>query len=300
MTQEGLIKRIIEALGLDMDQTNAKGTPDERKPLVKDENGKPQQDTFNYASVVGILLYLLGHTRPDLAYSVSQVARFMFNPKHSHKIAIKRIGRYLIGTKDKGMIIKPTSTIDIDAYPDADFAGLYGYEDNNDPVCVRSRTGYVITVAGCPIYWSSKLQTETATSTMEAEIIALGSCCCELLPIIALVDEIGVAVGYKKPDDDDPSSISMHVTIHEDNSSALILATTPPPQFTPRSKHYAIKTIWFREKIIEKNSKCSPSKCNFKREISLPRCLLRSFLNSFGTCFKDGDNHRSRGSVEYD
>ncbi len=92
---------------------------------MKDENGKPQQDTFNYTSVVGMLLYLSGHTRPDLAYSVSQVARFMFNPKHSHEIAIKQIGRYLIGTKDKGMIIKPTSTIGIDAYPDADFAGLY-------------------------------------------------------------------------------------------------------------------------------------------------------------------------------
>ena len=205
-----------------------------------------------------MLLYLSGHTRPDLAYSVSQVARFMFNPKHSHEIAIKRIGRYLIGTKDKGMIIKPTATIGIDAYPDADFAGLYGYEDNNDPVCVCSRTGYVITVAGCPIFWSSKLQTETATSTMEAEIIALGSCCRELLPIIALVDEIGVAVGIKKPSDNDSDSSTMHITIHEDNSGALILATTPPPQFTPRSKHYAIKTIWFREKIIEKKIKVVP------------------------------------------
>ncbi len=134
----GLIRRIIEVLGLDMDQTNAKGTPAERKPLVKDENGEPQQDTFNYASVVGMLLYLSGHIRPDLAYSVSQVARFMFNPKHLHKIAIKQIGRYLIGTKDKGMIIKPTFTIDIDAYHDAAFAGLYGYEDNNDPVCTQS------------------------------------------------------------------------------------------------------------------------------------------------------------------
>jgi hypothetical protein len=89
MTQEGLIKQIIEALGLDMDQTNAKGTPAKHKPLLKDENGEPQQDTFNYASVVGMLLYLSGHTRPDLAYSVSQVARFMFNPKHLHEIAIK-------------------------------------------------------------------------------------------------------------------------------------------------------------------------------------------------------------------
>jgi hypothetical protein len=147
------------------------------------------------------------------------------------------------------MIIKPTTTIGIDAYPDDDFASLYGYEDNNDPVCVHSRTGYVITVVGCPIFWSSKLQTETATSTMEAGIIALGSCCRELLPIIALVDEIGVAIGIKNPDDNESNSSTMHVTIHEDNSGALILATTLPPQFTPRSKHYAIKNIWFREKI---------------------------------------------------
>jgi hypothetical protein len=53
MNQEGLIKRITEALGLDMVQTNAKGTPAERKPLVKDKNGEPPQETFNYASVVG-------------------------------------------------------------------------------------------------------------------------------------------------------------------------------------------------------------------------------------------------------
>jgi hypothetical protein len=120
MTQEGLIKRIIEALGLDMDQTNAKGTPAEYKPCVKDENGKTQQDIFIYASVVGMLLHLSGHTRPDLAYSVSQVARFTSNAKRLHEIAIKQIGRYLIGTKDKGMITKPTTTIGIDAYPDAD------------------------------------------------------------------------------------------------------------------------------------------------------------------------------------
>jgi hypothetical protein len=77
-----------------MDQTNAKGTPAKQKPLVKDENGEPQQDIFNYARIVGMLLYLSGHTRPDLAYSISQVACFMFNPKHLHKIALKRIGRY--------------------------------------------------------------------------------------------------------------------------------------------------------------------------------------------------------------
>ena len=42
----------------------------------------------------------------------------------------------------------------------------------------------------------------------------------------------------------------MSVSIHEDNSGALILGQTLPPQYTPRSKHYAIKTVWFREQIV--------------------------------------------------
>ena len=93
---------------------------------------------------------------------------------------------------------------------------------------------------------------------MEAEVIALASCCRDLVPIINLVDKIGIAIDIKQPEGDIFDSSTMHVTIHEDNSGALILATTPPPQFTPRSKHYAIKTIWFHEKIIEKKINVVP------------------------------------------
>ena len=178
-----------------------------------------------------MLLYLSGHTRPDLTYSVSQVARFMFAPYLLHEDAVKRIGRYLVGTWNKGMILKPTKLLNINAYPDADFAGLYGNNDNNGPACVRSHTGFVMTVANCPVIWSSKLQTETALSTMEAETIALASYCRELFPIMDQVAEILNAVGM--PDPDNPT---MHVTIHENNSGALILSNTLPPQFTPQSK----------------------------------------------------------------
>ncbi len=59
----------------------------------------------------------------------------------------------------------------IDAYPDADFAGMYGYQHHDDPSYVKSRIGYDINVANCPVMWQSKLQTETALSTMEAEIV---------------------------------------------------------------------------------------------------------------------------------
>jgi hypothetical protein len=79
------------------------------------------------------------------------------------------------------------------------------------------------------------------------EVVATNSC-----------PSFGIAIGIKKPDDDDPISSTIHVTIQEDNSGALILATAPPPQFNPRSKHYAIKTNWWRKKIIKKKINIVP------------------------------------------
>ncbi len=80
---------------------------------------------------------------------------------------------------------------------------------------------------------------------MEAEIVALASCCCELFPIIDLVYLIGESVGLTRE-----GAVNMHVSIYEDNAGALVLANFKPPQYTPQSEHYAIKTNWSREQII--------------------------------------------------
>ena len=70
MTQTGLIDRVIAALGLDHGKVKAKWTPADGSPLVKDSEGEPAKGEFSYASVVGMLLYLSGNTRPDIAYAV--------------------------------------------------------------------------------------------------------------------------------------------------------------------------------------------------------------------------------------
>ena len=105
----------------------------------------------------------------------------------------------------------------------------------------------MINLSYCPILWVSKLQRETALSTMESKINTLSHCCRELIPLMNMVQEIGGAVGM--PTDD---LTSMHVSVHKNNSGALILAHTFPPQFTPRSKFYANKTVWFREEVTER------------------------------------------------
>ena len=250
MKQTGLIKRVIEALGLDDGYAKGKHTPAETKPLVKDADGELAHGGFSYSSVVGMLLYLSGHTRPDIAYAVNCCARYMFCPRHSHELALKRIGRYLKQTADRGMVMNPSTDLcKIDAYPDADFAGMYGHEKPTDPSCVKSRSGFVITFADVPILWQSKLQTETALSTMEAEIIALAACCRELFPIIDMVEALTTSVHLPI------GETTMNLSVHEDNSGALVLAKTLPPQFTPRSKYYASKTIWFREEIHKRGIK---------------------------------------------
>ena len=188
LTQTGLIDRIISAMGLE-DATATK-TPAEYGALPKDELGESCNGDFNYASIVGMLLYLQGHSRPDIAFSVSQCARYTFSPKLSHEIALKRIGRYLNETRTKGLIMRPSKTIQVDCYVDSDFAGLWSYEDSQDPTCVRSRTGFLIMIGDCPTVWSSKSQSETALSTMEAEYIALSSALRELIPLQRLLKAV--------------------------------------------------------------------------------------------------------------
>ena len=112
---------------MDSKLSTNKWTPAEAKPLTRDEDGEPCQGSFSYASVVGMMLYLAGHTRPDIAYAVNCCAWYMFAPKLVHEVALKRIGRYLKATRDKGLILNLSGTLKIEAYPDMDFAGLYGY-----------------------------------------------------------------------------------------------------------------------------------------------------------------------------
>jgi hypothetical protein len=85
---------------------------------------------------------------------------------------------------------------------------------------------------------------------MEVEIIALAHCCRELFPVVDIVLEVGKVVGLTTED-----LVSLHVSIHEANAGALILAETIPPEFTPRSKYYAIKTVWFWEEIQKRGVK---------------------------------------------
>jgi len=80
------------------------------------------KDSFHYRCIIGKINYLEKSTQPDISYATHQCAHFSANPKQPHANTVKWLGRYLKGTKDKGMILKPSGT-SFNVYIDADFAG---------------------------------------------------------------------------------------------------------------------------------------------------------------------------------
>jgi hypothetical protein len=239
MSQPGLIKRIIE--GMKLKDARMHDTPAD-KVLHKDTDGEPRKCDFHYRSAVGQLNYLTGNTRPEMAMATHQCARFSADPKLCHEQAIKRIIRYLKRTPTDGLTLKPDRSKGLECYVDADFAGGYSPEFSDDASTCFSRTGYVISYAGCPIIWASKMQTTIALSTTEAEYIALSASLREVIYLINLLQELhdlGVPV-------DVPSPI-VRCKVFEDNVGALEIAKVP--KMRPRTKHLCISMHHFREYV---------------------------------------------------
>jgi len=246
-TQPHLIDQILS--DLHMTQPGTKSTPTPAlltKNLQPDDDGRPFDDSFHYRSVIGKLNFLEKSTRPDIAYAVHQCARFMENPKMSHGQAVKHIGRYLLGTRDKGLIFDPNPEALFECFADADYCGNWNRSiamDNIDTA--RSRTGYLIRFGGCLLLWASRLQTEIALSTTEAEYIALSAALREVIPLIDLCIEAqqhGIPIPKNKP--------TVYCRIFEDNTGAYELATTP--KMRPRTRHINVKYHHFRHYVANK------------------------------------------------
>jgi hypothetical protein len=242
LTQKGLIKKVLESTG--MSDCRTRGSPSLITPLGTDAAGPHRKEQWNYSSIIGMLMYLASNAHPEIQFAVHQCARFTHCPRASHEEGVKHICRYLQGVQDNGLTFQPTADLTLNCYVDADFAGLWNHENDQDPVCVKSRTGYVMTLGGCPIQWSSKLQTEIALSTTEAEYIALSQSMRELLPLRRLLLEIVQAM--KLPG---VTNSMIKSTVFEDNNGAI--ATAKSVKMTPRTKHIGVKYHFFKSHIGE-------------------------------------------------
>jgi len=185
--QRSLIDSIIEDVGLK--DAKVKPVPAKvslRLHAFKDE--PPFDLNFNYRSAVGKLNYLAQTTRPDIMYATHQVAKYSSNPRQSHGEAILYLVSYLKKTRDIGLKFTPDPTKGFECYCDSDFSGLWNKEFVPvDPSTAKSRSGWIIFYAGCPISWASKIQSQVALSTTKAEYIAMSQALCDVIPVMNLL-----------------------------------------------------------------------------------------------------------------
>ena len=110
-------------------------------------------------------------TRPNISYAVNQCARFTHDPKKRSNHSFSKLSKK---TKDCGSTLKSYQENSLEFYVDTDFCGnWYRLTSEEDAITAKSRTGYIITFMGYAITWNSKLQTQIALSTTEAEYIAM-------------------------------------------------------------------------------------------------------------------------------
>ncbi len=228
MGQPAYTESLLQRFG--MEAANPVATPvDTSTKLVQTTDADECFDQHLYQSAIGSLLYLSIATRPDIAFAVSNAAKFSTKPTKQHWTAVKRIMRYLRGTTNLGLVFTPEVSGDFIGYSDADWGG-----DVNDR---KSTSGYLFQASGAAISWRSKKQTCVALSTAEAEYVALASAVQEAIWLRQLTTELEV------------NALTEATTIFEDNQSAISL--TKNPQFHGRSKHISIKYHFVRDQVTK-------------------------------------------------
>jgi len=211
----------------DMMSCNSTKIPMEvRLKLSKNSESQPVE-SHKYRSIVGSLRYLL-HTRPDLAFSVGIVSRFMESPKEEHMAAVKQILRYLKGSTGVGFTYRksPVRNVNFVGYSDSDLAG-----DVDDR---KSTTGVIFFLGDNPISWFSRKQKVVALSSCEAEYIAASAAACQGVWLEALRAEL-------------MEQSSQRIMLRIDNQSAISLCKNPV--FHDQSKHIDTKYHYIRENV---------------------------------------------------
>ncbi|KAG6623354.1 Retrovirus-related Pol polyprotein from transposon TNT 1-94 [Phytophthora cinnamomi] len=228
MNQRAYIQRLAEKFGVE--NCKAVHTPaDSNSKLVKPSEDEVFAPKYPYRELVGALMYLATCTRPDIAQAVGEVAKFCEYYNKSHWVAAKRILKYLKTTQDLGLVFNGRTKGELFGYADANWAG--------DLDTRRSTTGYVFFLNGSAISWKSKRQPTVATSSTEAEYMALYNATQEAVWLRQLLKDVGAeCVGA--------------TSIFQDNQGCIALAKNPA--YHSRTKHIHLKCHFLREKVEDK------------------------------------------------
>jgi hypothetical protein len=211
-----------------MEDSKSVGTPIEQNHKLGSEISDDEDvDPTLYRAIIGSLMYITA-SRPDIMFAVCVCARFQASPKTSHLTAAKRILRYLKGQPRLGLWYPMDGSLELEAYTDSDFGGC---NQNR-----KSTSGGCQFLGGRLVSWQCKKQTTVALSTCEAEYVAAGSCCSQVLWMQQQLRDYGLNF--------------TRTPIYIDNQSTMSITDNPVQH--SKTKHIEIRHHFIRD-CAEKN-----------------------------------------------
>jgi hypothetical protein len=190
--------------------------------------GDKEQGIFR--SGIGTLLYLVKHSRPDIANSVRELSKVMDGATVAHFKMLLRVVKYVVDTKEKCFTFLPRfengGDYNVIAFCDSDYSG--------DTETRHSVTGFVIYVNQVAVAWKSKAQRNVTLSSTEAEYVAISETCKEIKFVTQVMDFMGMS--YRKP-----------INVHVDNVGAIFMANNKVT--SQRTKHVDVRYHFVRELV---------------------------------------------------
>ena len=227
LSQEKAIEDVLEKFN--MRECKPISTPMEHSIRLKEsEQNEEELENVPYRSAVGSLMYIMLATRPDIAYSVGVLSRFAENPNKLHWNAVKRVLRYLKGTKRMALQYLRVPNPKIIGYSDADWAS---------DADRKSISGYAFFIGTCLVTWRSRKQSTVALSTAESETIALTEAAKEaqwLRKLMSIPPEVEI---------DD-------ILIYADNQASIALSNREGNH--GRTKHFEVRYLYMQDLIERK------------------------------------------------
>jgi hypothetical protein len=207
-----------------------RGTPGQGivRPTTEDEKVSKEDQTL-YRSGVGMLLYLVKHSRPDIANVVRELSKCIDGATLGATKELRRVIKSVLDTRNFGLKIepiidKPNDDWDIIIYTDSNYGG-----DKESRISV---TGYIVYLLGVPICWKSKSQRSVSLSSSEAEFISLSEGAKEIKFIVQVLMSMGIAV-------------KLPVIVRVDNVGAIFMAENVTT--SGGTKHVDIRYHYVRE-----------------------------------------------------
>ena len=236
LDQRHYIEKMAETFNITPDSKPVDTPAEIGQRLTEDQLPKTEAECeiakkLPFRQLVGALIYVT-KTRPDVSFNVSDVARFMSNWGKPHFLAAMRILRYLYSTRDKTLVLSPSSDpLSVTVYADANYGDDRDSGEEVDDKW-KSQGGFLVYVNKCLVSWRSRRHKSRCHSSMEAEYMEASEAGKEILWVRSLLSELGYS-------QEEPS------LLYEDNKACISFSKNATAH--DRTKHIDIRAYALRD-----------------------------------------------------